>query len=568
MNISPHQDLRFEPFSRRGSYLSLRRIDEHTVAHGKLRGVYLLQHHGKNLLSPELARVTVDGEDPLSTWDEALLTLSPSTQPGARVDIVFDGTDAIRLRGSGCSLTLTFPVNAASGMYASPHGGWEVNSRQTNSKLQITPLRGETDTDADWLGEQSGKMALTIRPGGDNTWEMAVDQYISTWTPREYPPFESLEAEVRQDFASFLATLPGDAPGLADAKVRAAYVNWSAIVRPCGNFRREAMLMSKNHMCNVWSWDHAFNAMAHMPGDPELAWDQMLLMADRQNEHGAFPDAQNDVHEHFNFCKPPLHGWALGKLRASRPDFFTPARLREALGWLEPWTRWWINHRMWKDSGLPYYLHGNDSGWDNSTFFLKGVPMLTPDLPAFLILQCQELSEVHRLLGQSAEAGRWVRVAENLRTALMETLWDGERFFAVHAPTGERVVADTLIETIPLVLGAELPGDVRTKVVGRLKRYLTDHGLATEHPASPWYKPDGYWRGPIWAPSTLLIHDGLARMGETALAGEIADTYLRLCANAGFAENFDALTGDPLKDKAYTWTSSVFLILLRDQGAG
>ena len=84
---------------------------------------------------------------------------------------------------------------------------------------------------------------------------------------------------------------------------------------------------------------------------------------------------------------------------------------------------------------------------------------------------------------------------------------------------------------------------------------------ASEWPESPHYTPDGYWRGPIWAPSTYLIVDGLRRGGETALDDDIAQRFCRLCAQSGFAENFDALTGDPLRDKAYTWTSSVFLLL-------
>lgn len=30
------------------------------------------------------------------------------------------------------------------------------------------------------------------------------------------------------------------------------------------------------------------------------------------------------------------------------------------------------------------------------------------------------------------------------------------------------------------------------------------------------------------------------------------------------AENFDALTGKPLRDQAYTWTASVFLVLAHE----
>ena len=73
--------------------------------------------------------------------------------------------------------------------------------------------------------------------------------------------------------------------------------------------------------------------------------------------------------------------------------------------------------------------------------------------------------------------------------------------------------------------------------------------------------PDGYWRGPIWAPPMMFIIEGLRRGGETAFAAELAERFCKVCEKSGFAENFDANTGAGLRDRAYTWTSSVFLIL-------
>ena len=78
-----------------------------------------------------------------------------------------------------------------------------------------------------------------------------------------------------------------------------------------------------------------------------------------------------------------------------------------------------------------------------------------------------------------------------------------------------------LLSLMPLVLGDLLPAHIREKPVEVLKRdFLTDNGLATEMPASPKYEPDGYWRGPIWAPTTYLLVDGLRRGGYAELAGE------------------------------------------------
>ena len=98
----------------------------------------------------------------------------------------------------------------------------------------------------------------------------------------------------------------------------------------------------------------------------------------------------------------------------------------------------------------------------------------------------------------------------------------------------------------------------------RIEAHLTTFGLATERPGSPHYEPDGYWRGPIWAPSTVLIEDGLRRAGHVRLADEISARFRALCETSGFAENFDALTGEGLRDRAYTWTASSYLLLARD----
>ena len=82
---------------------------------------------------------------------------------------------------------------------------------------------------------------------------------------------------------------------------------------------------------------------------------------------------------------------------------------------------------------------------------------------------------------------------------------------------------------------------------------------------SPLYESDGYWRGPIWAPPTLILTDGLRRAGESALAADIARRFCNLCRQSGFAENYDAVSGAPLRDRAYTWTASVFFELLRGE---
>ena len=59
----------------------------------------------------------------------------------------------------------------------------------------------------------------------------------------------------------------------------------------------------------------------------------------------------------------------------------------------------------------------------------------------------------------------------------------------------------------------------------------------------------------------MLAVTGLADIGENELVRTIVDAFCKLCVDHGFYENFDAMTGAGHFDTAYTWTSSVFMIL-------
>jgi glycogen debranching enzyme len=59
----------------------------------------------------------------------------------------------------------------------------------------------------------------------------------------------------------------------------------------------------------------------------------------------------------------------------------------------------------------------------------------------------------------------------------------------------------------------------------------------------------------------MLLWDGLLRQHRPDLATDIARRFCRLCETSGMAENFDALSGAGLRDRAFAWTSAVYLLL-------
>lgn len=131
--------------------------------------------------------------------------------------------------------------------------------------------------------------------------------------------------------------------------------------------------------------------------------------------------------------------------------------------------------------------------------------------------------------------------------------------------THEVAAGDCLLNFIPIVLGQRLPGPMRQVLIDGLKddaRFLAPAGFATESLESPLHTGNGYWRGPVWAPTTLILLSGLRDCGEDELVRDVALRFCRACKEGGFAENFDARTCESRRDSGYTWTSSVFLLLV------
>ncbi|MDO9378715.1 MAG: trehalase family glycosidase [Nocardioidaceae bacterium] len=556
----PPFDLAQVPFSRAGSWFGLSPV---VAEHDVRADVHLVSHRGGICgvlrLLPLWAGPTETHANPARlVWTGG---------DGGLVTAVFEGVDGLRIRGLGGH----FAIEAAqpsltphTGTYLTPDpasDSYVFTSYETGHRYRVTVHRGTCSVrGAEAVGRC--ERAVLVGPDDDGMWELSIEELANTRPARTgEPSFDQLRDHVTDEFDRFLDRVVPWRDATTPAAALAAYVLWSATVVPAGLLARPAVLMSKHWMDKVWSWDHCLNALALAPGDPELAWHQFLLPFDHQDEHGALPDSVAHGEVLRNFVKPPVHGWALlqllDRLGTPPPD----DELLAAFEAVERSTTWWAELRSSPDRGLPYYQHGNDSGWDNSTVFADGQVLETADVAALLSLQMRHLSTIADRLGLADRAQVWTARAEEVQEALLGHLWDGEQFVSRSLVTGDVRRSRSLLTKVPLVLGEWLPDDVAAALGSLVEEHLTDHGLATEPVDSPDYEPDGYWRGPIWAPSTILLVDGLRRTGHVQLADTVSERFLRLCERSGFAENFDALTGEGLRDRAYTWTASAYLLL-------
>jgi glycogen debranching enzyme len=548
------------PFSLRGSWFDISPVVAlHTTSHD----LHLVTH--QTGMHPILRLIAEQNGKRISTeWMTSPSTLAWSVDDERLIEAAFERADVLRIRGRGADLKMEDAADeltpfTGSYLFRDPIDGAAVfTSYESGRRYRITSISGELRIEG---SEALGEAVRAVVAHGADGWEVAIEEFETARAPYlSLSEFDAVAQQSAASFESFADAVGGWRNERTPAAELAAYVLWSATVSPLGFLSRESVLMSKHWMDKVWSWDHCFNALALASADPTLATDQFLTPFDHMDSSGALPDSVTHSEILYNFVKPPIHGWALRRLRETID--LDRETLLEVYAKLSAATRFWLNFRRVPGHVLPHYQHGNDSGWDNSTTFDHDRVIESPDLAGFLLIQLEVLVGLAVELGVESDKP-WQREHDAILSALTKQLWNGKSFVAVSATSGRASKTGSLLNLLPIVAAGDLPPEIVDTLARDIALLVTDWGPATQVLDSDEYEDDGYWRGPIWAPSTILIEDGLRRSGHTALADDIAERFLLLCEKSGFAENFDAVTGDGLRDRAYTWTASAYLLLAR-----
>ncbi|MDK1385447.1 trehalase family glycosidase [Sinorhizobium sp. 8-89] len=555
-------DIEHVPFSRRGRFLTLSMM--RVPGRESERALYL-RHVSGGDERPSLGRLCrVEFLDRTGEIAEARFELSPD-QFVARIGegcvrFVIGEGERLHLKGERGGVRFHLEGSRYDYVYRTPAGEDCLVAAAENVKFIPRVVSGDLAVSGEWQRDRSTEVSFVF--SGEDGFEGNVDFFRALPPLEKAGGFDEAHAGVAAEFSAWYRSVPAGVAGGEEAHRLAAYLLWANAVPAGGALTRPAIYMSKNHMINIWSWDNAFSALGVAAFDEKLAFDQFAAIFDHQHPSGLLPDYVNDRDVLFAFTKPPVHGWAVSSIAAAQPDFLTPERKAYLCTAIGRQIAYWLTCARAGEHELPSYFHGNDSGWDNASFFAKGGPVLSPDLPVFLILACDALATL--LADKASRAAVWSETADRLQALLIDRLWTGETFGARLASDPGRVVdGESLIQFMPLLLGKRLPAAISKTLVARLKAggFITEWGPATESPQSRFYEDDGYWRGPIWAPTTYLLWDGLRRQGEGALAREIAQKFCALANKSGMAENFDARSGRGLHDRAFAWTSAVYLLL-------
>jgi putative isomerase len=381
------------------------------------------------------------------------------------------------------------------------------------------------------------------------------------------PVFQEAEARWHEWFAA--------APPVHEALAPQYYYAWwvmrAGLISPRFYMTREGMTPSKIHYVGVWQWDACFHALAYRYVDLKLAEDQIRLVLDHQREDGMIPDAVHDegrvthlpLPVDADVTKPPITAWAAWKIyeMGGDRDF-----LDEIYEPLVRWNRWWFERNDDDRDGLCQYNHPYSSGWDDSPVWDGGMPVESPDLNTYLVIQMEHLARIAEVIGETEDAARRRAEAEALTQRMIAAMWDEEAGLFWPLRREQPVRIKTPLNLYPLLTG-RLP----RPIVERLVAHLQDpHAFWPRYPIptvaldDPHYNPEQMWRGPTWLNINRLFIEGLFRCGYPELARELRRRTLRLAmGHRDLYEYYHPETGGrpPRAAPIFGWTSAVFIEL-------
>jgi hypothetical protein len=281
----------------------------------------------------------------------------------------------------------------------------------------------------------------------------------------------------------------------------------------------------------VYLWDSAFIAQVWKPWDIEVAIDVNLAVIDQIKPDGRLPHVTTHFLESL-FTQPPLVAWSLWELHRWEGSERTREALRAAYPALVGYHDWLMANRR-LDCGLYFWAHPYESGVENAPRFSSRnervladtTQLAAPDLSAYVVLQCEALASIARVLDAPADARHFQAEGERVRQRMNELLWHAEdgAYYDMHLGTGEPVRSLTIASLVPLWAG--VPDADRAE---RLVQHVVDparFGTSIPLPSVSRDDPDfakDMWRGPTWVNTAYAVLLGMERFGYRQEAADVA----------------------------------------------
>jgi putative isomerase len=419
---------------------------------------------------------------------------------------------------------------------------------------------------------------------GDAQVELQVDATIRSGltlniTPRlalnrAVPNMGAVLRESEKRWHGWLGASPMVADKFADQYYFAWWLLGAGLLPRRDGLTRQAMASSLTRDLAVRSRDALFHALAYRHADIQLAQDQLRVFLDHQCGDGMIPDSVNDgsavtqarlppIQQAMGGPAPPLVAWVALKLyeTSGHLDF-----LEEIYEPLTRATRWWLKMNDDDRDGIVQSNHPDSSQFVESPLWGGRIPVESPELNSFLVMEMDALARIADLIDLGEEADQWRTRAERLVLNLISHSWNTRTgvFWATRHHRPIRIL--TLASLFPL-LTCRLSPAMTQRLVAHIsspEEFWTIHPLSTMARHDTRYDPRQRRQGATWISSNYLVIDGLERCGYSELAQQLRDRTLELLLqHPNLYECYDGETGAPAVGTAGVFgpTSALFVEL-------
>jgi len=421
----------------------------------------------------------------------------------------------------------------------------------------------------DWDSLRCGYTTLDVWPDENGSVSGSLEEFISSGCVRaSYPSYAEGLAAVTGDWENFLAGIPVLPQPYDSLRARAAWNLWNYIVSPSGYIRRPYLYMRPDGPAS--QWQTTFQSVA-FGENIRLGWDQFMLPFDHQSETGQLPDYYADSYGAFGNIRPPLQGWALKQMKLRGLYQKQPIEtIRDLYPRLALWADWFARFRTEGPDGLPHYEHSDESGMEDGSTFRHSFCMITPDLPAYLVLLFEELGEMAAQLGMDPSVkAEWDRKADAMLRQLIDRLWDEkEERFLSHTVDGKPAEGDSgILGYIPVILGHRLPEPILSALIRDLKKendILSPYGFNKERCSAEdlCNAARNGVRGMIYHPFNVVLISALWDCGEKTFAADVARRYCgEMVRVDSLCQWLNIYDGGIPGDVWISWTAGAYLLI-------
>jgi glycogen debranching enzyme len=569
-------DLRAIPFTERGSRLMLFCQDsqfhiklaerwtawESEFGHYRRRAPFV---QAMSLVDGAGLRLAVELE-----WD------AHAVEAKTRIGIfrwVFHDEESLYLQLPRERCGLRFWVSAARGRADRRGGEFKGDSahHETHRNLAYTTNARIVQNEIVSLETGGQQVSLLVEAGEDRAIVLNITPRLGF--NRSVPPAAPVLSRAEGRWHAWFDAAPKVAAEYREQYYYAWWCMGAGLLSPRFFLTRENMVPSKTWYVGMWQWDAFFHALAYRHTDLKLAQNHLRIVLDHQRADGMLPDAVYDEGIIYEFAlpnggplqevtKPPLIAWAALKLYEKSGDLDF---LQEVYGPITRWHAWWLEQNDDDRDGIVQYNHPY-CGADDSPLWDQGMPVESPDINTYLVMQADALACIAELIGEADAAPMWRQRAEELTRKIIEHFWDDEAglFWAMkdHQP----IRVQTLFNLYPLLTG-RLPKRMVERLIQHLTapdEFWTAYPLPTVSRSDPKFDADQMWRGPSWVNVNYLFIEGLAKCGYADLARILRDRTLDVVRlHPDIYEYYNPLTGyhPPKSAGMFGWTSAVYIDL-------